>query len=58
MSGQSTTIKNPETGENKVFSFDHSYWSHADYDESEQGIYVPSPQSNYSDQVSLKSDLE
>ena len=52
MSGQSTTIKNPETGDNKVFSFDHSYWSHGDYDESEQGIYVPRPESNYSDQVS------
>ena len=57
MSGQSTTIKNPETGENKVFSFDHSYWSHADYDESEQGIYVPRPESNYSDQRQVFNDL-
>ena len=28
MKEKSTTIKNPETSEEKVFTFDYSYWSH------------------------------
>lgn len=28
MHEKSTTIKNPETNEDKVFTFDYSYWSH------------------------------
>lgn len=51
MSGQTTTIKNPENNETKAFSFDHSYWSHTDFDENELGLNIAKAGSNYSDQV-------
>jgi hypothetical protein len=28
MSGKSTTIRNPESGDEKTYTFDYSYWSH------------------------------
>ncbi len=28
MQGKSTTIRNPESGEEKTYTFDYSYWSH------------------------------
>lgn len=32
MSGQTTTIEDPETGKPSVFTFDYSYWSHDESD--------------------------
>ena len=52
MSENSTILTNPHNGEQKIFAFDHSYWSHDGYIEEESGIYVPDAQnSNYADQV-------
>ncbi|VDI38502.1 Hypothetical predicted protein, partial [Mytilus galloprovincialis] len=57
MSGQTTTIKNPENNETKAFSFDHSYWSHTDFDENELGLNIAKAGSNYSDQRQVYNDL-
>lgn len=32
MKGNATTIRNPDTGETKTFTFDFSYWSHCPSD--------------------------
>ena len=45
MKGNSTTIRNPETGELKTFAFDFSYWSHCHSD------------ANYADQRTVFNDL-
>ncbi|CAL1536203.1 unnamed protein product [Lymnaea stagnalis] len=37
MSGQTTIIKNPSTGEEKKFNFDYSYWSHDGFKEAGDG---------------------
>ena len=52
MSGQSTTITNPEAeGEEKTFNFDHSYWSHDGAKELEDGYFAPEDGANYIGQV-------
>lgn len=57
MVGSTTAItdpeKNPEDADAiKKFTFDYSYWSHADFTELEDGYFAPtSPK--YADQVSL-----
>lgn len=57
MEGSSTTITNPESGDSKTFVFDHSYWSHDDCTETDEGIFKPqSDVSTYADQV-RKIDL-
>jgi len=35
MEGNDTYIKNPDTGDEKKFGFDYSYWSHDGYVEPE-----------------------
>jgi hypothetical protein len=49
MSGPTTIIVDPETGKDKPFSFDYSFWSHDGFDDVD-GISVPQPGSNYADQ--------
>jgi hypothetical protein len=52
MNGNSTEIKNPEdpNSEPKRFAFDHSYWSHSEYNERSDG-YLEASGSKYADQV-------
>ncbi|XP_041350719.1 kinesin-like protein KIF28P [Gigantopelta aegis] len=57
MEGKSTTIKNPETGDSKTFSFDYSYWSHDGFTEDQNGVFLPNEGSNYSDQQSVFRNL-
>ncbi|KAJ8308377.1 hypothetical protein KUTeg_013251 [Tegillarca granosa] len=58
MKGTTTTITNPESGDTKSFSFDHSYWSHDSYIEDGEGIYIKdTDSSNYADQRQVYSDL-
>ena len=58
MKDKTTVITNPDTGDKKSFSFDHSYWSHDDFTETTEGIYEPnSPNSNYTDQVKYKTKM-
>ena len=52
MKDKTTIITNPENGDTKTFSYDHSYWSHDNYRETTSGIYeADSPDSPYIDQV-------
>ncbi|KAK3593182.1 hypothetical protein CHS0354_039667 [Potamilus streckersoni] len=58
MNGQTTVITNPENGDTKSFSYDHSYWSHDDFNEDEDGVYHPaSPEGPYADQKTVFNDL-
>jgi kinesin family protein 1 len=50
MEGATTYIKNPETGEEKDFAFDFSYWSHDQFEVRPDGYTFPKPGSNYADQ--------
>lgn len=52
MSGDSTTIKNPENGSTKMFAFDYSYWSHDSFQENKEGVFTPSS-TKYTDQVRI-----
>ncbi|OAF69255.1 hypothetical protein A3Q56_02996 [Intoshia linei] len=56
MNGNQTSIKNPDGGEPKKFSFDFSYWSHNDYYEKD-GILIPNAGSNYASQDNVYNDL-
>ena len=54
MSENSTTITNPNNGDTKQFTFDHSYWSHDGYKELENGKLEPeNSHSRYADQASI-----
>lgn len=54
MSGDSTTIKNPENGSTKMFAFDYSYWSHDSFQENGEGVFTPrSGSTKYTDQVQI-----
>jgi kinesin family protein 1 len=53
MEGATTYIKNPETGEEKDFAFDFSYWSHDGFDVRADGYTFPSPGSHYADQQAV-----
>lgn len=58
MKDTTTTITNPESGDTKSFSFDHSYWSHDSYIEDGDGIYIKdTDSSNYADQVKISLKL-
>ncbi|XP_062574589.1 kinesin-like protein KIF28P isoform X2 [Saccostrea cucullata] len=57
MSGDSTTIKNPENGSTKTFSFDYSYWSHNGSQENEEGVFIPDSSNKYTDQRRVFQDL-
>ncbi|XP_060594339.1 kinesin-like protein KIF28P [Ruditapes philippinarum] len=58
MNGNSTEIKNPEdlNSEPKRFAFDHSYWSHSEYNERSDG-YLEASGSKYADQQRVFDDL-
>lgn len=51
MDSGSTTITNPHTGENKTFTFDHSYWSHDGFVEKDSLLIPENADSIYADQV-------
>lgn len=58
MSGDSTTIKNPENGSTKMFAFDYSYWSHDSFQENEEGVFTPkSGSTKYTGQRQVFQDL-
>ena len=46
-----TTITNPENGDKKTFTFDHSYWSHDSYKEDSDGVSIADGSIPYADQV-------
>ena len=49
MTENSTSIKD-DNGQDKTFTFDHSFWSHDQYIENEDGYLSPEPGSPYADQ--------
>jgi len=52
MSGQTTTITNPEDPEDvRKFAFDHSYWSHDGAQKLEDGYFAPKEGARYVGQV-------
>jgi hypothetical protein len=55
MSDQSTTVERPSQ-EPKTFGFDHSYWSHDDYQADASGCLVPAADA-YADQERIFTDL-
>ncbi|OWF50134.1 Kinesin-like protein KLP6 [Mizuhopecten yessoensis] len=59
MSGQMTSIANPETPneEPKKFSFDYSYWSHDGMVETAEGVLQATPGSSYASQREVFEDL-
>jgi len=56
MQGPTTIISHPDTGEEKKFTFDYSYWSHDEFDTEENGYMVPSGP-KYADQQKVFNDL-
>ncbi|XP_033735609.1 kinesin-like protein KIF28P isoform X3 [Pecten maximus] len=56
MKGNSTTITDPNSGQEKTFSFDHSYWSHDGFIEDKDGVNK-SESDHYADQRRVFSDL-
>ncbi|XP_069117737.1 kinesin-like protein KIF28P isoform X2 [Argopecten irradians] len=56
MNGNSTTITDPNSGQEKTFSFDQSYWSHDGFTEDTDGVYKPQSD-QYADQWRVFSDL-
>ncbi|XP_070571376.1 kinesin-like protein KIF28P isoform X2 [Ptychodera flava] len=56
MSGNSTTIKHPESGKTHTFAFDFSYWSHDGYTQDDNGVYIATG-IKYADQRTVFSDL-
>lgn len=58
MEGNTTIITDPNTGVQKKFTFDHSYWSHDGFREDSNGIFVPDgPSSKYASQKMVFDDL-
>ena len=51
--GPTTTIRNPETEEEKSFSYDYSFWSHDGYDIDDKGYSFAKDSSKYADQLSV-----
>jgi len=39
--GPTTVLVNTNTGEERPFTFDYSFWSHDGFQEDPNGIYVP-----------------
>eukprot|EP00164_Ancoracysta_twista_P001120 GFYU01001468.1.p1 GENE.GFYU01001468.1~~GFYU01001468.1.p1 ORF type:complete len:1151 (+),score=495.77 GFYU01001468.1:265-3717(+) len=56
MDGPTTTLTNPENGEEKKFTFDFSYWSHDGFQVDGNGYSQPS-NDKYADQVKVFNDL-
>jgi len=56
MSGNTTSITDPETGKTRDFAFDYSYWSHDNFKEEADGSLVPTG-SKYADQDRVFNDL-
>ena len=50
MKGPTTVIFDPETGKEKPFTFDYSFWSHDSFDTDDNGYMSPKRGSNYADQ--------
>ena len=46
-----TVIRNPENGDKKTFTFDHSYWSHDGFKEDSNGVSIADGNIPYADQV-------
>lgn len=53
MTDTSTSIRDPQSGDSRTFTFDKSYWSHDGYSVREQdGVLEPASQASvYADQV-------
>eukprot|EP00045_Choanoeca_perplexa_P012559 m.137426 g.137426 ORF g.137426 m.137426 type:complete len:975 (+) comp16054_c1_seq5:1658-4582(+) len=56
MKGESTTIVDPSDQSEKVFAFDHSYWSHDGFEEKSDGYLSPTSE-KYADQKKVFEDL-
>jgi hypothetical protein len=57
MQGATTIIKHPDTGEEKKFTFDYSYWSHDGFDVEENGYMRGQAGGKYADQEIVFNDL-
>lgn len=56
MQGPSTLITDPQTGKERTFTFDNSFWSHDGFTEDENGLYIPDD-SRYADQQRVYNKL-
>lgn len=50
MEGPTTRIRNIDTGDEKTFTFDESFWSHDGFEDDGTGYLRPVPGSKYADQ--------
>ncbi|XP_059144638.1 kinesin-like protein KIF28P isoform X3 [Physella acuta] len=61
MTGSTTVIKDPNSGEEKKFNFDYSYWSHDGCKEMPDGTFVPDTShpngKKFADQKKVYQDL-
>jgi kinesin family protein 13 len=60
MSGNKTTITNPDDGSTKDFNFDHSFWSFSGYNEQDDGYLKCNPSASgpkYDDQEHVYNEL-
>lgn len=59
MEGDTTTIRDPQTGVIKKFTFDYSYWSHDGFktDPKTKMFIKDSPESKYASQMQVFNDL-
>lgn len=56
MQGPSTLITDPQTGKERTFTFDHSFWSHDGFIEEPNGFLVPEGD-KYADQFRVYNKL-
>lgn len=47
--GKTTAIFDPNTGDDRPFTFDYSFWSHDGFETTDEGVYVPTNE-KYADQ--------
>lgn len=50
MNGPTTAIVDPETGKDRPYTFDYSFWSHDGFVDNAEGYSCQKPGSNYADQ--------
>ena len=55
MQGPMTSIKNPENGQVKPFTFDYSYWSHDQYEDQDGLLVATGPK--YATQLTVYEDV-
>jgi hypothetical protein len=56
MSGATTNVHQLETGDQKTFSFDYSFWSHDRFEIDDEGVFQPID-TKYADQKKVYNEI-